>query len=99
LGAIPVGGRLSLSDWGTSSALEVVPVGHQGHLQARCREHCAKDNVSGPILGRTPTGFHFHPFSGQALAVKRVTDNQGKRTPGVDDERWDVPKKKAQAIR
>ena len=25
-----------------------------------------------------------HSFSGKALAVKRVTDNQGRRTPGVD---------------
>ena len=25
-----------------------------------------------------------HSFSGQALAVKRVTENQGKNTPGVD---------------
>ena len=24
-----------------------------------------------------------HSFSGKALAVKRVTENQGKRTPGV----------------
>ena len=27
-------------------------------------------------------------FSGKALAVKRVTDNKGKRTPGVDHELW-----------
>ena len=25
-----------------------------------------------------------HSFSGKALAVRRVTENQGKRTPGVD---------------
>ena len=25
-----------------------------------------------------------HSFSGRALAVRRVTENQGKRTPGVD---------------
>jgi hypothetical protein len=25
-----------------------------------------------------------HSFSGKALAVKRVTENQGRRTPGVD---------------
>jgi RNA-directed DNA polymerase len=39
-----------------------------------------------------------HSFSGKALAVKRVTDNQGKRTPGVDGEIWDTPAKKAAAI-
>ena len=27
-----------------------------------------------------------HSFSGKALAVRRVTENQGKRTPGVDGE-------------
>jgi RNA-directed DNA polymerase len=37
-------------------------------------------------------------FSGKALAVKRVTENHGKRTAGVDGETWDTPAKKAQAI-
>jgi len=40
-----------------------------------------------------------HSFSGKALAVKRVTENEGKRTPGVDGEIWDTPQKKASAIR
>src|ERR1700704_3597556 len=39
-----------------------------------------------------------HSFSGKALAVKRVTENQGKRTPGVDGETWSTPAKKAQAV-
>jgi RNA-directed DNA polymerase len=39
-----------------------------------------------------------HSFSGKALAVKRVTENRGKKTPGVDREIWDTPKKKAEAI-
>ena len=38
-------------------------------------------------------------FSGKALAIKRVSSNQGKRTPGVDHVLWNTPKKKAQAIR
>lgn len=33
-------------------------------------------------------------FSGKALAVKRVTENTGKRTAGVDGELWDSPEKK-----
>jgi len=37
-------------------------------------------------------------FSGKALAVKRVTENQGKRTPGVDGAIWNTPAKKASAI-
>lgn len=37
-------------------------------------------------------------FSGKALAVKRVTENRGKNTPGVDGVIWNTPKKKMQAI-
>src|SRR2546430_14725348 len=39
-----------------------------------------------------------HSYSGKALAVKRVTENQGKRTPGVDGETWQTPEKKTEAI-
>ena len=37
-------------------------------------------------------------FSAKALAVKRVTENQGKRTAGVDRELWDSPQQKYAAI-
>lgn len=37
-------------------------------------------------------------FSGSALAVKRVTENSGKRTSGVDKEIWKTPASKAKAI-
>ena len=39
-----------------------------------------------------------HSFSGKALAVKRVTENDGKKTPGVDGVSWDTPEKKAGAV-
>ena len=39
-----------------------------------------------------------HSFSAKALAVKRVTENQGKNTPGVDGELWLSPEAKANAI-
>ena len=39
-----------------------------------------------------------HSFSGKALAVKRVTENQGKRTPGVDGVSWTTPGAKHKAI-
>src|SRR6516225_11905138 len=39
-----------------------------------------------------------HSFSGKALAVRRVTENYGKKTPGVDREVWDTPEKKARAV-
>lgn len=37
-------------------------------------------------------------FSAKALAVRRVTENQGKRTAGVDRALWDSPQKKWAAI-
>lgn len=37
-------------------------------------------------------------FSAKALAVKRVTENQGKRTAGVDGKLWDSPEKRLAAI-
>lgn len=37
-------------------------------------------------------------FSGKSLAVRRVTENQGRKTAGVDNQLWDSPKKKAQAV-
>jgi RNA-directed DNA polymerase len=39
-----------------------------------------------------------HSFSGKALAVKRVTENQGKRTAGVDHVLWRTAKAKFKAI-
>src|SRR5215472_12662263 len=39
-----------------------------------------------------------HSFSGKALAVKRVTENQGKNTPGVDKVLWNTPEKKSMAV-
>jgi RNA-directed DNA polymerase len=37
-------------------------------------------------------------FSGKALAVKRVTENKGKRTSGVDHILWSTPLSKFKAI-
>lgn len=37
-------------------------------------------------------------FSAKALAVKRVTENQGKRTAGVDRQLWETPTQKFAAI-
>jgi RNA-directed DNA polymerase len=39
-----------------------------------------------------------HSFSGKALAVRRVTENQGHRTPGVDGETWNTPEQKMAAV-
>jgi RNA-directed DNA polymerase len=43
--------------------------------------------------------FLVRSFAGKALAVKRVTENEGRRTAGVDRESWSTPKAKIEAIR
>jgi RNA-directed DNA polymerase len=37
-------------------------------------------------------------LGGRALAVRRVTENKGKRTAGVDKEIWNTPKSKSKGI-
>lgn len=35
-----------------------------------------------------------HSYSAKVLAVRRVTENSGKRTPGVDGKTWSTPESK-----
>ena len=37
-------------------------------------------------------------FTGKAIAVKQVSDNKGKRTPGIDGELWETDSDKMLAI-
>src|SRR5499427_3256653 len=37
-------------------------------------------------------------YSACCLAVRRVVENPGRRTPGVDGQKLDTPEKKAQAV-
>ena len=37
-------------------------------------------------------------FYAKAIAVKKVTSNKGKRTPGIDGQIWETPKDKIEAI-
>src|SRR5438445_7510004 len=64
-------------------------------LQVRTVE-ATKANRGGRVraVQRLPT----HSYSGKVLAVRRVTENNGKKTPGVDQEIWDTPEKKTQAV-
>ena len=39
-----------------------------------------------------------HSYSGKVLAVRRATENDGKKTPGVDQEIWDTPEMKIRAV-
>lgn len=38
-------------------------------------------------------------LGGRDLAVKRVTENKGKNTPGIDGKIWNTPKRKSEGIR
>lgn len=40
-----------------------------------------------------------HSFYAKALAIKRVTENKGKRTSGIDHETWQTPLSKYKAIK
>ena len=40
-----------------------------------------------------------HSYSGKVFAVRRVTENNGKRTPGVDRIIWKTPEDKIKAVR
>jgi RNA-directed DNA polymerase len=41
--------------------------------------------------------FYQHSFFAKLLAIKRVTQNTGKRTPGVDGVIWKTDKQKMNA--
>lgn len=40
-----------------------------------------------------------HSLSAQLLAVRRVTQNSGAKTPGIDGVVWNTPKQKIQAVK
>lgn len=73
---------------------------HQAHrnvrrLQARIVKACQQGR-----WGKVKALQHLltHSFSGRIIAVRRVTENPGKRTPGLDGVLWNTPAKKAQAV-
>ena len=66
-----------------------------GRLQARIVK-ATREGRWGKV--RTLQRLLTHSFSGKALAVKRVTENQGKRTPGVDSVIGTTPATRLKAI-
>lgn len=52
-----------------------------------------------PRLARALQYILTRSFGGRALAVRRVTENKGKRTPGIDGELWQTPEQKSRGIR
>ncbi|MEW6737323.1 MAG: group II intron reverse transcriptase/maturase [Acidobacteriota bacterium] len=69
--------------------------GNVRRLQARIVKACQEGNKR---KVRALQNILTRSFSGKAMAVRRVTENQGKNTPGVDKEIWNNPEKKTQAI-
>jgi RNA-directed DNA polymerase len=72
---------------------------HAEHLVRRLQTRIAQATQAGKwgkvkALQRLLT----HSFSGKALAVRRVTENTGQRTPGVDGETWNTPEQKMTGI-
>jgi RNA-directed DNA polymerase len=73
---------------------------------SRCKHHARR--LQARIVKATQESRHgkakalqwllTHSFSGRALAVKRVTENKGKDTSGVDGLVWRSPEAKARAI-
>jgi RNA-directed DNA polymerase len=63
---------------------------HVRIVQAIQAGRWGKGHALQPLLTRS--------FSAKARAGRRVTENTGKRTPGVDRRLWDSPAKKAAAI-
>lgn len=86
------------------------PTGHTAHWHsidwAKCRREVRR--LQARIVKATQEGRQgrvkalqwllTHSFSGKALAVKRVTENRGKRTPGVDGKTWSTPGGRMRAI-
>ena len=59
-------------------------------VQATQEERWGKVKALQRLLSRS--------YSAKVLAVKRVTENAGQRTPGVDGLLWNTPQKKAHAV-
>ena len=51
-----------------------------------------------PRLARALQYILTRSFGGRALAVRRVTENKGRRTAGVDGEIWNTPQSKSKGI-
>jgi RNA-directed DNA polymerase len=66
-----------------------------GRLQARIVK-ATQEGRHGKVsaLQWMPT----HSFAAKALAVRRVTENKGGVTPGVDKETWSTPETKSHAV-
>ena len=49
-------------------------------------------------LKKVLQGILSRSYSSKLLAIRRITENSGKRTAGIDGQKWDTPKAKYEAI-
>lgn len=81
------------NDWHTIPWAETFQ--HVGRLQARIAKAAKNEQWRSvkrlqKLLVRSTTA--------RAVAVRRVTENQGRKTPGVDGVTWSTPREKRQAM-
>jgi RNA-directed DNA polymerase len=84
------------------------PSGHDWQGINWCRANRQVRRLQARIAKATKEGRHgrakalqwllTHSYSGRVLAVKRVTTNRGKHSPGVDNIVWKTPTAKTNAI-
>lgn len=91
--------ELKVSDASPASAWDALPWKKFHALVFRLHRRIAKaervgDHGKVKALQWTLT----HSFAAKALAVRRVTQNRGGKTPGVDKRVWKTPEQKMQAI-
>jgi RNA-directed DNA polymerase len=90
----------------TRSAPHTTPTSWHGINWAACRNVVA--SLQARIVKARQAGRHHkvkalqwlltHSFAAKALAVRRVTENHGKHTAGVDGMTWETPEAKWQAV-
>ncbi len=69
------------------------------HVVARLQTRIAKAARQGEWRKvRSLQGLLTRSTSAKALAVRRVTENRGRKTAGVDGQRWDTPEAKRNAL-
>lgn len=87
-GALPGGVRWKEIDWKAAER-------QVRRLQMRIAKAISKGKYS---KAKALQWILTHSFYAKAMAVKRVTSNQGKRTPGVDGVLWKSPRTKIEAV-
>jgi RNA-directed DNA polymerase len=61
-------------------------------------ESCRRNNKVRSVKSVLRQFILTRSYSARCLAVRRITENSGKRTAGVDGKKFDTPQQKAQAI-